>query len=229
MGEERVGPRARTRARSRSPGYIGEGGGPHQLPSVVIPWPQSGRVKYEKKENTNALLLWIWERRSGMSHTRESLFQLCGRWKAQQAIMWRDVRNATEGKRTARNIAMVVPFLGGQRCIAVVLQFLQTMEVGMRGRCRREDSEDPGGRGKTGVLGCSRLQRGSGGVERGRRGTGKVGRVVTRKKGDSPEARAPSRDPGDDVTSFLGVVLDIGGYWLGKPYRLATARMREVV
>jgi hypothetical protein len=124
---------------------------------------------------------------------------------------------------------MVVPFFGGERCIAAVLQFLQTTEVGMRGRCRREDSEDPGGRAETGVPGCSRLQRGSGGVERGQKETGKVGRAVTRKKGVSPEARARSRVPGDNVTSFLGFVLYMGGYWLGRPHRRATARMREFV
>jgi hypothetical protein len=100
-----------------------------------------------------------WWRGSGASQTREHLFKHCSQWKDQRFTMWRAVRKATEGKRTARNTSMAQLF-GDERCRAAILEFLATTKVGVRGQVARpiagaeddveaEDVEavfDPGGR-----------------------------------------------------------------------------------
>jgi hypothetical protein len=80
---------------------------------------------------------------SEASQTRKPLFRHCRWWKDQQAIMWRDIRKAADGKRTARSTPMAQIF-GDKRYTATILEFVEATEVGMRGRCRREDSEDRG-------------------------------------------------------------------------------------
>jgi hypothetical protein len=61
--------------------------------------------------------------------------------------MWRAVKKATGGKRTARNTSMAQLF-GDERCTTAMLDFLRTTEVGVRrGKERRleegkEDGED---------------------------------------------------------------------------------------
>jgi ribonuclease HI len=72
---------------------------------------------------------------SGASQTREHLFKHCSQWKDQRITMWRAVRKATEGKRTARNTSMAQLF-GDERCTAAILEFLATTEVGVRVRGR---------------------------------------------------------------------------------------------
>jgi hypothetical protein len=59
--------------------------------------------------------------------------------------MWREVKKATGGKRTARNTSMAQLF-GDERCTAAVLDFLRTTDVGVRrGKERRlEGGEDDG-------------------------------------------------------------------------------------
>jgi hypothetical protein len=47
--------------------------------------------------------------------------------------MWREIRRATGGKRTARNTSMALLF-GDERCTAAVLEFLVTTDVGLRSR-----------------------------------------------------------------------------------------------
>jgi hypothetical protein len=108
---------------------------------------------------------------SGVAQTREHLFKYCRRWKDQQAIMWRDIRKETEGKRTVRNTS-IAQLIGDERCTAAILEFLQTTEVGMRGRCRRAGSEDPGGGLETGSEGTGGLSEDEG-ESTGRAGTGK--------------------------------------------------------
>jgi hypothetical protein len=44
--------------------------------------------------------------------------------------MWREIRRATGGKRTARNTSMALLF-GDERCTAAVLEFLVTKDVGL--------------------------------------------------------------------------------------------------
>jgi ribonuclease HI len=80
---------------------------------------------------------------SGASQTREHLFKHCSQWKDQRITMWRAVRKATEGKRTARNTSMAQLF-GDERCTAAILEFLATTKVGVRGRVDRQitDVED---------------------------------------------------------------------------------------
>jgi ribonuclease HI len=73
---------------------------------------------------------------SGASQTREHLFKHCRQWKDQRITMWRAVRQATEGKRTARNTSMAQLF-GDARCTAAILEFLETTEVGVRGQVAR--------------------------------------------------------------------------------------------
>jgi ribonuclease HI len=82
---------------------------------------------------------------TGPSQTREHLFKHCNRWKEQQATMWREVKKATGGKRTARNTSMAQLF-GDERCTAAILDFLRTTDVGVRrgGTERRLDEEDGG-------------------------------------------------------------------------------------
>jgi hypothetical protein len=64
--------------------------------------------------------------------------------------MWREVKKATGGKRTARNTSMAQLF-GDERCTAAILDFLRTTDVGVRrgGTERRlemgEDYEEDGG------------------------------------------------------------------------------------
>jgi hypothetical protein len=65
----------------------------------------------------------------GVSQAREHLFKHCRRWKDQQAFMWRDLRKATDGKRTARNTSMAQLF-GDVGCTADILDFLRTTDVG---------------------------------------------------------------------------------------------------
>jgi hypothetical protein len=79
---------------------------------------------------------------SEASQTREHLFKHCSQWKDQRITMWRAVRKATEGKRTARNTSMAQLF-GDERCTAAILEFLATTEVGVRvrGRVDRPHSE----------------------------------------------------------------------------------------
>jgi hypothetical protein len=89
---------------------------------------------------------------SNASQTREHLFKHCNRWKEQQSTMWREVKKATGGKRTARNTSMAQLF-GDERCTAAILDFLRTTDVGVRrgGTERRsslevgEDDEEDGG------------------------------------------------------------------------------------
>jgi hypothetical protein len=59
--------------------------------------------------------------------------------------MWREVKKATGGKRTARNTSMAQLF-GDERCTAAILDFLRTTDVGVRrGKERRlEVGEDDG-------------------------------------------------------------------------------------
>jgi hypothetical protein len=62
--------------------------------------------------------------------------------------MWRDIRKATDGKRTARNTSMAQLF-GDERCTAAILDFLRTTDVGVRGQGRRleagkDDGQDGG-------------------------------------------------------------------------------------
>jgi hypothetical protein len=73
---------------------------------------------------------------SGVSQMREHLFKHCSQWKDQRVTMWRAVRKATEGKRTARNTSMGQLF-GDQRCTAAILGFLATTKVGLRGHVAR--------------------------------------------------------------------------------------------
>jgi hypothetical protein len=73
---------------------------------------------------------------SGASQTREHLFKHCSQWKDQRITMWRAVRKATEGKRTARNTSMAQLF-GDERCTAAILEFLATTKVGVRGQVAR--------------------------------------------------------------------------------------------
>jgi ribonuclease HI len=82
---------------------------------------------------------------AGPSQTREHLFKHCRRWKDQQATMWREVKKATGGKRTARNTSMAQLF-GDERCTAAILDFLRTTEVGVRrGKERHlEEGEEDG-------------------------------------------------------------------------------------
>jgi hypothetical protein len=66
--------------------------------------------------------------------------------------MWREVKKATGGKRTARNTSMPHLF-GDERCTAAILDFLRTTDVGLRrGKERRaevdeDDGEDEGWEG----------------------------------------------------------------------------------
>jgi hypothetical protein len=46
--------------------------------------------------------------------------------------MWREVKKATGGKRTARNSCMAQLF-GNERCTTAILDFLRTTDVGVRG------------------------------------------------------------------------------------------------
>jgi ribonuclease HI len=101
----------------------------------------------------------------GPSQTREHLFKHCRRWKDQQAIMWRDIGKATDGKRTARNTSMAQLF-GDERCTAAILEFLATTEVGLWRRARGTDehSEDPGGRAESESEAAGGLSRDEEGV-----------------------------------------------------------------
>jgi hypothetical protein len=63
--------------------------------------------------------------------------------------MWREMKKATGGKRTARNTSMAQLF-GDERCIAAILDFPRTTDVGVRGGKERrlevgeDDGEDGG-------------------------------------------------------------------------------------
>jgi hypothetical protein len=78
---------------------------------------------------------------NGASQTREHLFKQ--RWKDQQVIMWRAIGKVTGRKRTARNTSMAQLF-GDERCASAILEFLGTMEVGLRGGRRLAGGEDDG-------------------------------------------------------------------------------------
>jgi hypothetical protein len=63
--------------------------------------------------------------------------------------MWREVKKATGGKRTARNTSMAQLF-GDERCTVAILDFLRTTDVGVRRGTERplevgeDDGEDGG-------------------------------------------------------------------------------------
>jgi hypothetical protein len=63
--------------------------------------------------------------------------------------MWREVKKATGGKRTARNTSMAQLF-GDERVSAAILDFLRTTDVGVRRDKERrlevgeDDGEDGG-------------------------------------------------------------------------------------
>jgi ribonuclease HI len=81
---------------------------------------------------------------TGPSQIREHLFKHCRRWTDQQATMWRAIGKATGRKRT--NTSMTQLF-GDERCTAAILGFLETTEVGVRGKRRvmvEEAAEDGG-------------------------------------------------------------------------------------
>jgi hypothetical protein len=67
----------------------------------------------------------------------------------------------------------MAPLFGDERCTAAILGFLEMAGVGMRRRCRREDSEDPGKGFQDELRGCGRIERGRGRIgERGQGGDG---------------------------------------------------------
>jgi len=64
------------------------------------------------------------------NQTREHLFKVCPEWKAQQKILWAEVRKET-GKGKDR--WKIRDLLADERCGQTVLDFLSTTDVGRRG------------------------------------------------------------------------------------------------
>jgi len=70
------------------------------------------------------------------NQTREHLLKVCPEWKAQQKILWAEVRKETRRGKDRWKIRV----LADGRCSRVVLDFLATTDVGRRMPAEGEDA-----------------------------------------------------------------------------------------